>query len=222
MSYLETMNPYEDAGITAEQLTDQTEVDSQPVDNNEIVGTEAFDYYMGTKPEMGAVAMLAARPKLPFIIRTSDNRNFRIYMRSDTMIMPREVNILCRFLDTRKAGEVVTFILGVGLEDRQSQLFGPILSSIIACEGTVNTIAAGMCSLCETMIWCFGKNRVMYRYGALTFSKPEFLKVCEEYQNYYDVVYSRAKEIGIITDEQIQRIYSTNEDLMLMYSDIVK
>lgn len=62
----------------------------------------------------------------------------------------------------------------------------------------------------------------MYRYGALIFSKPEFLTVCKEYKNYYDVVYTRAKEIGVITDEQIKHIFSTNEDLMLMYSDVVK
>ena len=228
MSYLETLNPYEDAGITADELTDKTEVDSQPIDND-IAGNESFDYYMGKKPEDAAqlgpcvpgVSTPPSQP-IPFSIRTSDNKNFRIYMKSSTWIMPREVNLLCRFIDTRRADQTITFILGVGIEDDQSQLFGPIISSIISCEGTVNTVAAGMCSLCETMIWCFGKNREVYRYGALVFSKPEFLKVCEGYKNYYDVVYSKAKEIGIITEEQIKRIYSTNEDLMLMYSDIVK
>lgn len=228
MSYLETVDPYEDAGITADELTDKTEVDSQPVDTNkEIAATESFDYYQGLgnkkNAQMGANALLMQQQqRLPFSIRTSDGKNFRIYFRSDTLMMPREVNLLCRFIDMRKPGETVTFVLGVELEDNQTQLLGPIISSIISCPGTVNTIAAGMCSLSETMIWCFGKNREMYRYGALIFSKPEFLTVCKEYKNYYDVVYTRAKEIGVITDEQIKHIFSTNEDLMLMYSDVVK
>lgn len=43
MSYLETVDPYEDAGITADELTDKTEVDSQPVDTNEeIAATESL------------------------------------------------------------------------------------------------------------------------------------------------------------------------------------
>lgn len=222
MNYLETMGPYADIDVS--ELQDQTEVDTQPTDE-EIVGNEDFAYYpesaMSSNKSMNMTAIL---PKLrsAFMIRTTDNTNFRIYMRSDAILLPKEVNKLCRFIDTRKPNESITFILGVSLCDEQSQLMGPLLSSIIECKAKVKTIAAGMCSLCETMIWVFGHEREIYKYGALIFAKPEFLKACGEYKHYYDVVYSKAKEIGVITDEQIAKIYSTNEDLMLMYSDLVK
>lgn len=224
MSYLETMSPYDD--IDPSELEEKTEVDFNDV-NESVVGTEAFNYYPEqaerNQSNMGGMAMIAAQQRRSaFIIRTSDNVNFRLYMRSDAMMLPHEVNKLCRFLDTRTKTQSVTFILGVALDDCQSQLMGPVISSIISCKGKVITVAAGMCSLCETMIWVFGHERIVQRYGALVFAKPEFLKACEEYKHYYDVVYSKAKEIGVITDEQIAKIYSTNEDLMLMYSDLVK
>lgn len=87
MSYLETVDPYEDAGITADELTDKTEVDSQPVDTNEeIAATESFDYYQGLgnkkNAQMGANALLMQQQqRLPFSIRTSDGKNFRIYFK---------------------------------------------------------------------------------------------------------------------------------------------
>lgn len=209
--------------------------------NKEVVaGTESFSQqdqkmYMEYKanlciPFFAKEAELAATMRVcqpegkqkALLIRTSDNKNFRIYMKAEFYFSHPYLNSICRFLDTRTEGQTVTFILGTKMCDYQIHMLGGLMSSIISCKATVNTIAAGMCSNIESMIWCFGQNRDVYRYGALTFGRSDFVKFCEKYTEYFNVTFKRAVEIGVLTQEEVTEITETGREKMILYSDYKK
>jgi hypothetical protein len=75
-----------------------------------------------------------------------------------------------------------------------------------ACKADITTVCAGMCSVPESMIWTFGKHRKVLKYGALLFSKPDVIKMAHEYEPYFGVFIDKAKEIGILSDDDIKDI----------------
>lgn len=156
------------------------------------------------------------------MIRTNDHKHYRIYVSSTTCFTSNYINLLCRFLDSRKIDEEVTFILGAKLDDCQAHMLGPIISAISSCAATTRAIAAGYCSIAETMIWCFVKERVMYRYGALTVGITDITKVCPKYQSYYDVFLSRAVLCKLITVEERKEIWTSRRGKFIMYQDYMQ
>lgn len=167
------------------------------------------------RPQMGPILFAAKRP--PAIhITTRDNKEFRVYMRSDIWVSPREINQLCRFLDTRDNSQKVEFMLGVDMLAEQSNLIGPIVSSIQNCAAQTFGNAMGLCSLPETIIWLFCKYRTVQRYGTITFTKPSFIKVVPEYEYYYQVAFNRAIDLGLITEAQKEDVFKRNGDIVIM------
>jgi len=69
------------------------------------------------------------------------------------------------------------------------------------------------------MMWCFGKNRDVFRYGALSFCTTEFITVCEKYRAYFEVFLEQAKKIGILQPEQVTNIWETGKEVMVTYND---
>ena len=211
---LETTDPYEEMGITPEELQDKTEVDSQEI----VSGTEDF--------KSTSAAEMAGMPQCPqgdprgIFIRTTGDNTYRIYFKSSAYINSSMVNQLCRFLDTRSDSDTVVFMLGVDFEADCSHRIGPILSAILSCKAHTVGLAMGLCSLTETMIWAFCDERQVMRYGAITFRKPEFIKVCEEYSYYYKVFYDKiVNELHILTQEEVDEMYSKNTSIMRMYNE---
>ena len=174
------------------------------------------------RPELGDVkAAFVVQQKVPqYHILSNDNRVFRIYFRSDIWFRDKEVNSLCRFLDTRSPDQVVMFMLGVDMCAEQSSLVGPIISAIMTCKAKTVGMAMGLCSLPETMIWSYCSERKMLRYGAVCYSRPELIKHYPEYKPYYDEAFRRGIKIGIITGADVEQIYAKNAEIMKMYSDL--
>ena len=75
-------------------------------------------------------------------IRTTDKKNFRIYIPSDCVFSRSFIINLCMFLDTRKEDETVTFVLGAKLDDGCANLVGAIISAINSCKAKIITIAS--------------------------------------------------------------------------------
>ena len=156
------------------------------------------------------------------LIRTGDKKNYRVYMKASSWFTQNYINGLCRFLDSRKEGETVTFVMGVKMNDWQAHILGAIVSAMIRCKATVNTIAAGYCSIPETMLWCFGQNRDVYRYGALSFGVTTIVNTCKDYRPYFEVFFQKAIEIGIITEEDVQNIWDTGSEKLILQPEYRK
>lgn len=216
----EAMDPYGE--IDPKELEDDTEVDSTNVDEP-IVGTEDIKAIMTKGSTDATVAHPAGPVTTNFAIRTNDNVKFRVYFTSSFYANPQAINSLCRFLDSRTANQEVTFCLGVDMDggNGQSQLINPILSAINSCAAKVTGICMGMCGFSETMIWCYCTAREMYRYGALTFLRPPALEVIKELKDYYDGFYDHVIELGILTTEERERIFTKN-DTVIKFSSMLQ
>lgn len=213
----EAMDPYGD--IDPKELEDSTEVDTK--ETEEVAGTECFSIMQKGAKEATVVTVPSNTPS--FFIRTTDRVHFRVYFASSFFATPQAINSLCRFLDSRTANQEITFCLGVDMdvEGNQSQLINPILSAINSCPAKITGICMGMCGFSETMIWCYCANREMYRYGALTFLRPGILEQIKELKDYYDNFYDRVvNEIGILTAEERERIFTKNDTILKMNSTL--
>lgn len=235
-------DPYSMLGLTTESLTKDETIGETPAEEDNVtaeitaansVGTEVtgMENFVDMRErvlmeqrrlEHPTLAEPVADKRQENTIRiiTNDNKNFRIYMRSDIWFSSKEVNQLCRFLDTRTSEHTVTFCLGVDMCAEQSNLVGPIISSIITCSGTTIGDAMGLCSLPETMIWSYCKKRLISRYGAVCWSKPGFIKHCPQYESYYREAFKRGVEIGMLSSTDIEDVFTKSSEIMKMYSDV--
>lgn len=153
------------------------------------------------------------------IIKTNDNKNFRIYFASSTFFNSRLVNRLCRFIHSRTSDQTITFILGTKMFDGQVPAIGSVLSTMMECSAKIVTIAAGYCSIPETMIWCYGVEREVYRYGALLFGKTDIVRHCEAYNSYFSTYLERAVSIGVLSSEEKEEIMTSGTEKMIMYHE---
>ena len=223
------------ADVTISTTDGFKEVETNGADEETIVATESFNMNVFTNisPSTEHVPALfeaesmgpqqqTQRPPSRCLIRSSDGNNFRIYFEYDTIFDNNYMNQLCHFLDTRVEGQSVTFILGAKLYEGQAHRVGSIISAMMSCKAKVITVAAGYCSIPESMIWCFGEERSCLRYGALYFGITDFVKVCSKYKDYFEVFLKRAQEIGVLSPEEAVQVAKTTRGKFMMYSDFQK
>lgn len=191
------------------------------IDEDHISGTEDFrlssDASMVTVNPAERIRLIKANA---LRIRTTDKKNFRIYIPSDCAFSRTFIINLCIFLDSRKEDETVTFVLGAKLDDHCANLVGAIISAINSCKAKIITIAAGYCSIAETMIWCYGDVRLVLRYGALTFGITELVRQVPKYIDYFKAALNKAREINALTDADIEDIVKKNLTKFFVYGDL--
>lgn len=155
------------------------------------------------------------------MIRRSGQSDFRIYLNSEAELSSNYINSLCRFLDYRKESDTVTFILGAKISEYYAHMMGPIIAAMQNSRARIKAIAAGYCSIPETMLWVFAKEREIYRYGALTVGITDFVKVCPKYQAYFQKFLNQAATINLLTTEETENIWKTKGSKFIMYQDLV-
>ena len=194
----------------------------QEVPGNESFGTS----YMNTKPSsipfFAPVEMCGRggnQPDIPLLVRTSDEKNFRVYIKEDMAFCQNYVNKLCFFLDSRTPGQTVMIILGAKLCDEQAHMVGAILSAIQTCKARVIGVCAGYCGVTETLLWCYCPNRLMYRYGALSFGISNIVKEVPSYMKYFEKFLNKAQGLNILTEDEVRQIKETGCELMILYSE---
>ena len=168
---------------------------------------------------MDGPCMVGQRKVSPFLVRSLDGKNYRIYFKTEFFFEARYINTICRFLDDMRPGNTVTFILGSKMDDSQTHVVGPVVAAIQSCRAKVIGIAAGYCSIPETMIWCYCHERDVYRYGALSFCKTDIISVCKAYTAYFETFFKRAIEIGVLTPETVKHIWESGNEYMILYND---
>ena len=159
----------------------------------------------------------------PIFIRTNENKTFRVYFRGICGFSGGFKNKLCRFLDTRTEDQTVSFIVGSTLSDTCAHMVGPIISAMTMCRAKVNVIAAGCCSIPETMLWVFAKDgRGVMRYGALNFGITDIVRACEAYSAYFDNFLAKSIELGVLTAEDVADLKESHAAKMVLFQDLAK
>lgn len=212
----------EDFGMGAQLLADRTPIIIPNVTSTEreyrdkMRDVESCEMDMGDAMDARAMAARIRIIKANTLrIRTIDNVNFRIYIPSDLMFSRSFIINLCMFLDSLNENQSVTFILGAKVYDAVACNLGAVISAMENCRAHIITIAAGYCSIPESIIWTYGRERKVYRYGALTFGKTDIVRAVDKYDDYFKVAFERAKEVGIITDEDIVELNKFNTKMIL-------
>lgn len=218
----------------------QREGHTEVTDDNYEVGKESYDNLVESydfthllpsasagmealnESQMVGIRTVPANLSEPFTIRTTDGKNYRIYFSMVAIFLPRVVSALCRFLDTRKQGDTVTLVLGSGLDDRQSHAVGAIVSAMSTSRAQVTAVAAGWCSITETIIWVSAARSEIYKYGALTFGVSEITKQVTKLKPYFDLFLNKGKQLGLITDNDIKNIWDTDQTKVITYEDYLK
>ena len=174
-------DPYEALGLSEESINPTDEF-NQSISSGVEIQEGSMESFLDIREKllteqptdnssMGGITIMSAKPPQIRIL-SNDGNAYRVYMRSDIQFQPKDINNLCRFLDTRTPNQVVYFILGMDLCVEQSALIGPIVSAIMTCKARTVGMAMGLCSLPETMIWSFCSDRQVLRYGAICYSRP--------------------------------------------------
>ena len=221
-------DPFEALGISEESINPTDEF-NQSISSGTEIQSVSMESFLDIREKlltdsttdnsnMGGITIMQNRPPQIRIL-SNDGKTYRVYMRSDIQFQPNEINRLCRFLDTRSSDQVVYFILGMDLCVEQSALIGPIVSAIMTCKARTVGMAMGLCSLPETMIWSFCSDRQVLRYGAICYSRPEFIKSCPQYESYYRAAFAKGVELNIITQEEVEEVFTKNKEIIKFYKD---
>lgn len=152
-------------------------------------------------------------------VKSNNGIDFRVYIPSDLMMTRTYITNLCLFLSALRAEQTVTFILGAKIIDEIAMNLGAVIAAMESCQAKIITIAAGYCSIPESFIWLYGKERYIFRYGALTFGKTDIVRFVNKYDDYFNAAFTKAKEIGILNDEDIQAL-NQHKTKMILRQDI--
>lgn len=160
-------------------------------------------------------------PNKPIIVTNGVDHN--LYLNNATMLGDHNfINELCIFLDNVPSG-TVNFYLGSSIDDSFTISISSIIASmqrLIEQGITVNTHAYGFCSIPETMIWTYGKNRSIGNYGAIRFGGGEWIRrMRQAFHPYMTTYMNHCKSIGVLTDEQIEDIMVKQHEIMYIQED---
>lgn len=199
------------------------------IDKNATPGVESLnnqlsDYYhilKNSQQDVMAAYQTEASPSNSnpdgLFIRTTDDINFRLYLKTNYSASGNYVNRFCRFLDSRNPSQNVTIFMGCHHDDRDSYIIGAILSAVVSCPGNVHAVAAGLCGMPETLIWLFAKTREISEYGSLLFSGTHVIDTLSEYRYFLEIGFAKAKELDILTDEEIVNLWKSRNELLITY-----
>ena len=145
-------DPYEALGLSEESINPTDEF-NQSISSGVEIQEGSMESFLDIREKllteqptdnssMGGITIMSAKPPQIRIL-SNDGNAYRVYMRSDIQFQPKDINNLCRFLDTRTPNQVVYFILGMDLCVEQSALIGPIVSAIMTCKARTVGMAMG-------------------------------------------------------------------------------
>lgn len=156
---------------------------------------------------------------------TLDQKSFRIYISPENWIDSNSFqNKFNTFLMSLQEGHSVRLMLGASIDGWMYDVaLGSLITSIRNTKADIVTSVVGQCGSPETYLWLFGKNRTMSKYGDIRFSGVlNILKQFPAYSSYFSYIFGRAVELNIISEEQKEKLMTSNDILFFNYSNLVK
>lgn len=97
---------------------------------------------------------------------------------------------------------------------------GCILDALLTTEGDVTVHVCGRCGMPETMMWLHSKNKCITQYGSLYLSGVgRILEQFPMWREYYEQIFLKAKVLGLITDEDVVDLMTTNNLIYISATD---
>lgn len=162
-------------------------------------------------------------PEHKLHICTMDHKSFRIYFDERTALDSNYYqNKFHTFISSLSADHTVTIMMGSGLGRWFNDIaIGNIIFSLMSAKCNIITKAVGRCGTSETFIWMYGKERHLTRYASLEFyGVYSLLKQFTVYKHYFSVLFNKAKDLNLLTDEQVEELMTSNKFISLVKKDI--
>lgn len=158
---------------------------------------------------------------VPIILMNPQEKSANIYLNTTTQLSaPEYVTSLCVFLDSATPDMTIKMYLGSYIDDVHTIGVSSIIASMQKCKATIETYAYGMCSMPETMIWSYGKKRIIGKYGAIKIGGGEWIRRMEKaFKPYIQTYMDHCKSIGILNEEQIENIVVRQKEFSFMLGD---
>lgn len=154
---------------------------------------------------------------------TLDQRSFRIYISPENWIDSNAFqNKFCTFLMSLQPEHDVRLVLGASLDGWMYDVaLGSLITALRNTKAQVITSVVGQCGSPETYLWLFGKKRTFSRYGDIRFSGVlNILKQFPAYKSYFSYIFSRAIELNILTEEQKEKLMTSNDIIFFNFKDL--
>lgn len=171
------------------------------------------------------MCMVQKQKSVPIILMTPDKKHVSIYLTAVTDLSSSSyINALSLLLDNlSSATQSVNMFLGSCVSNNYTVGISAILASMESCKTPITTYAYGMCSVPETMIWCYGHERVIGEYGCISFGGGEWIKAMEKvYTPYIHTYMKKCRDIGILSEEDVTDITSKLKEIMFVFDPISK
>lgn len=80
--------------------------------------------------------------------------------------------------------------------------------------------ACGRCGMCESLLWLHARNKCITQYGSLYFSGVgRILESYPMWREYYERCFVKAKNFGLITDQDVVDLMTTNNLIYISATD---
>lgn len=168
---------------------------------------------MGCQPMMD--------PSILHIFKGSQENSIRLYLtdRND-LGHPMLQNRLCYLLGNLCDKKIDIYIGHTLLGNTPLCNLGCLFDALENSSADVTIHACGRCGMCESLLWLHGRNRCITQYGSLYFSGVgRILEAYPMWREYYSQCFSKAKLLGLITDQDVVDMLTTNNLIYISATD---
>ena len=163
------------------------------------------------------------KESVPIVLMSPDKKELSLYLTAVTDISSTTyINAITLLFDNLNENtKSVNMFLGSCLSNNYTVGISAILASMESCKVPITTYAYGMCSVPETMIWCYGHKRVIGDYGCISFGGGEWIKAMEKvFTPYIHTYMKKCMEIGVLTEEDTIGITTKQKEYMFVYDPV--
>ena len=162
--------------------------------------------------------------KLPPYLITSNansNKSFSVFFNVNMDFFNTTIKRnLASFFYSIPEDVVVSIYLGGQFNPNFILAMPSYISMLLDTKATVITKCYGPCSFIESAMWLYGKKRVFSNYGALSYGAYDIVKTEPRYSRILDIIYNKAKELNVLTEDEISLIKEKNKEIFLIKNDL--
>lgn len=202
---------------------------SSPVNSDYKVDNPALEYHKrySTNAKFGYMDCCMDNPKFLQqiaglnIFRGSQENSIRLFISDRTCLdHPIFQNRFC-FLLGSLCDKKIDIYAGNSINGYMPLCSLGCLFDALECSvADVTMHICGRCGMSETMLWVHAKNKCITQYGSLYFSGVgRILEMYPMWREYYETVFIKAKNIGLINDQDIVDLLTTNNLIYISATD---
>lgn len=151
-------------------------------------------------------------------IHSTNGKHIRLHITDRAWIdHPHWQNKFCHFLSALSAEHVVDILVGNSLYGANSLCnIGMLMDALNTTAAQVTMHMCGRGSMCETCLWLNTQNKAITPFGSLCLcGVGRILETYPMWRGYYETIFVKGKQIGLLTDNDIVSLLTTNRQIYI-------